>query len=135
MEPLQRATAHAARGKNLMLEGRHSEAEADFLAAAKLNPSQADYFRRAALASADPAVGLEETIRRFPAAPQAYRDLADIYRDRREYEKVIRVMRRMARVIPGEWGIYKTLADSQTAAGHANDAAVNQKIFNALKGK
>ena len=135
LEPLQRATAHAARGKNLMLEGRHSEAEADFLAAAKLNPSQADYFRRAALASADPAVGLEETIRRFPAAPQAYRDLADIYRDRREYEKVIRVMRRMARVIPGEWGIYKTLADSQTAAGHANDAAVNQKIFNALKGK
>ena len=135
LTPLQRAAALAARGRNFMLDGQKDSAEKDYLAAAELDPSQADYRRRAALASKNPAEGLEETILRFPADPQAYRDLADLYRDRREYAKVIRVMRKMARVIPGEWGIYKTLADSQTAAGHSNDALINQKIVNALRGE
>ena len=129
---LDRAAALAARGQNLIMDGRNGDAESDFREAAKLNPASADYLRRAALASSDPAAGLEEVIRRFPLDRQAYWDLADIYRKAGKFSKVIAVMRRMARVIPVHPDIYKLLGDIQTAAGHNRDAAVNQQIYDAL---
>ena len=129
---LDRAAALAARGQNLVMDGRGSDAESDFREAAKLNPANADYLRRAALASGDPAAGLEEAVRRFPLNEQAYWDLADIYRKAGKFSKVIAVMRRMARVTPVHPDIYKLLGDIQTAAGHNRDAAVNQQIYDAL---
>ena len=132
LSALDRALALAARGRNLMMDGRNSEAEADFRKAAKLNPANPDYLRRAALASSDPAAGLEDSIRRFPLDQQAYWDLADIYRKTGKFSEVLALMRRMARVTPVHPDIYKLLGDVQTAAGHNRDAAVNQQIYDAL---
>ena len=131
---LDRAAALAARGRNLITDGRNSEAEDDFREAAQLDPANANYLRRAALASSDPAAGLEEAIRRFPLDEQAYWDLADNYRKAGQFLKVIAVMRRMARVTPVHPDIYKLLGDIQTAAGYNRDAVVNQQIYDALSG-
>ena len=130
----ERAAALAARGRILVMDERGSEAEADFRAAAQLSPVNADYPRSAALASSDPAAGLEDFIRRFPLDEQGYWELADIYRKTGKFSKVIAVMRRMARAIPAHPGIYKLLVDIQTAAGHNRDATVNQQIYDALSG-
>ena len=133
LSDIQRAVALAERGRNLAADGRKQDAEADYRAAAELNPANADYLRRAALNAADPVIGLEETIRRFPLDDRAYWDLANIHRDASRFAKVIEVMRRLARVSPAEPSIYKLLGDIQTTAGHNRDAFVNQQIHAALR--
>ena len=134
LDDRQRAAALAARGQSRQQEGDDEEAGEDFRQAAKLDPSQSDYLRRAALISSDPAAGLEEVIRRFPSDPRAYWDLAEMYRKEGKFARVIRVMRRMARVNPGNSDIYKTLGETQATAGHSRDAAVNKQIYIALTG-
>ena len=134
LDDRQRAAALAARAQSRLQDGDAAEAEADFRQAAELDPSRADYLRRAALISADPAAGLEEVIRRFPADPGAYWDLAEMYRKEGQFARVIRVMRRMARVHPSNSDIYKTLGETQATAGHSRDAAVNKQIYIALSG-
>ena len=130
----QRAAALAARGRTLMQEDRRDKAALDFAEAAKLAPDELDYRRWAALTSAEPKPALEDAISRFPAEPEAYWDLAAEHRKDGEYEKVVDVMRRLARVRPDDPEIYKTMSEVQTTAGQPRDAAVNQQIYSALRG-